>query len=145
MTMKDQPAQSPNNKNSLLFYCQQINMTIAVSKVFYMKFLLYYWHVYFLTIQRQGHFDNRVLSSLVPYLQCILHMASWNFYCGILDVQGTFQKPIEPKITAFDSVLWHGSKFIRPEWRLKNQFITLDVTKTFKWTSIMSRESLLSK
>ena len=34
---------------------------------------------------------------------------------GVLDVQGTFQKPIEPKITAFDSVLWHGSKFIRPE------------------------------
>ena len=75
MTMKDQPAQSPNNKNSLLFYCQQINMTIAVLKVVYLKFLLY-WHAYFLTVQRQGHFGNRVLRSLVPRLQFILYMAS---------------------------------------------------------------------
>ena len=44
---------------------------------------------------------------------CILHrMAADN---ASNRVKGTFQKPIEPKITAFDSVLWHGSKFIRPE------------------------------
>ena len=63
-------------------YCQQINMTMAVLKVICMNFLLY-WHAYFLALQRQGYFGKRVLSSLVPRLQFISQLHTYDSFMNI--------------------------------------------------------------
>ena len=73
----------------------------------------------FLTIFVKKLFVFRTKKNDGNFLVELLYQMKVEIKLGNLKLVSAFptewQKPIEPKITAFDSVLWHGSKFIRPE------------------------------